>query len=187
MDFGKILGGIAPFIASALPGPFGVAAKAILGGVFGIGEDAKDADEQITEAIAKATPEQIVALKKAEQDFQARMMEMGHKNVEALDRLAKEDTANARQREIEMAKTGQKDWMPAILGISAIAGFIAVVLFCLLSDLDKWGQSKVGIVSGLLGTLTTVVVMIFGYYFGSSSGSAAKNVMLDKLSNTVTK
>lgn len=183
MDLKKILGGIVPFIASALPGPFGAIAKTVLGGVFGIGADDKDLDQKVADAVVNATPEQMLALKTAEQAFQARMVEMGYANIEALDKLAKEDTANARQREIDMAKAGQRDWTPVWLAGAAVSGFLAVILLLLLTDIDKWGQTKVGIVTGTLGTLTTIVVMIFGYYFGSSSSSAAKNAVIQKMTN----
>jgi len=178
-NIGGILKGIVPFIASALPGPLGGIAKGVLNGVFGLDEDSDE--EKIAAAVANATPDQIIALKKAEQDFQVRMAEMGFASVAALEKLAREDVANARQREIEMARTGKRDFTPMILAFAAIAGFISVLVFLLTADLDKWGQTKVGLVTGILGTLTTIVVMIFAYYFGSSSGSAAKNAHIQKL------
>lgn len=181
MDLKKILGGIVPFIASALPGPFGAIAKTVLTGVFGIGDDTTDQEAAIAQAVVKATPEQMIALKNAEQEFQVRMAELGYSNTEALDRLAKEEMANARQREIEIAKTGKRDLTPIYLAFSAVFGFLACLMMFLLMDVDKWGQVKTQMVTATLATMTTIVVMVYGYYFGSSKGSSEKNAMIDKL------
>jgi hypothetical protein len=181
LDLGKILGSVAPILTSALPGPFGAIAKGIIGGVFGIGNDEEDADKKIAEAVAKATPEQIAAIKAADNDFKVRMAELGFKNVEELRRLEVADMGSARQREVELAKAGKRDLAPIFLAIGACLSFIVTLVYILMSNIDTWGQVKVGIVGGLLGTQGTIVIMVFSYYFGSSHGSAAKNALVDKL------
>jgi primase-polymerase (primpol)-like protein len=70
----SILSVVAPNIGTALGGPIGgmagrVVAKALLG---------KDeaSDNEIFEAVEKATPEQLVALKKADADFKVQMKQL---------------------------------------------------------------------------------------------------------------
>ena len=183
INIGGILKNVAPFLASALPGPFGVAAKAFLSGVFGIGED--DPDDALKDAIAKATPEQIKALKDAEQAFSLKMTEMGYQNATDLAKLANDEMANARQREVEFAKVGKPDLTPRILAYVAIAGFIVIIITLMYGPVDSWGSVKTQIINTMLGALGALVVQVYQYYFGSSSGSTAKNAMMNKLADKV--
>lgn len=79
-DVGGILKDAAPFLASALPGPLGDVAKGILHGVFGTKND-----DDLAAAIQKATPDQILALKKSDQDFQVQMARIAADRAKAAD------------------------------------------------------------------------------------------------------
>lgn len=182
-NIGNILKSVAPFIASALPGPLGVGAKIVLSEVFGIGKDASE--EKLEAAIASATPEQITALKAAENGFKERMTALGYDHIAKLEELANAEMANARQREIELARAGAKDNTPMILAFGACLAFIGMLGYVLMANIDQWGQVKVSIVSGVIGTLSGVVLTIFAYYFGTSKGSEAKNAMLVKLHDKI--
>ena len=65
--FGPLLGQVAPTIATALGGPLaGVAVKTLSNAIFGH-EDATE--QQISDAMASATPDQLAAIKKIDADF----------------------------------------------------------------------------------------------------------------------
>ena len=71
MDIAKTLAGIAPTLATALGGPLaGIAVKAAVG-AFGLNDDATAND--LAKAVASATPEQLAALKKIDNDFAVQM------------------------------------------------------------------------------------------------------------------
>lgn len=172
MDFNwkALLGTVAPTIATALGGPLaGLATKGIIG-ALGLGDDAGEAE--IAAALKGATPEQLLALKKADQDFAIRMKEL---DVD-LDRIMVGDRDSARQREIQV-----KDKIPGILAVLTVGGFFLIL-----------GAMSWGLVSGnvtkseafliMLGVLGAMTKDIYSYYFGSSASSRAKDDTIKKLS-----
>src|SRR6056300_415778 len=75
MKFGlikNVVGALAPTLGSALGGPLGGQAASVIAGVLGCQADSKS----INKAIQAATPEQMLELKKAEQQFEIQMKEL---------------------------------------------------------------------------------------------------------------
>jgi len=172
MDLGKIIGTVAPWIGTALGGPIGGAATRELCKAIGLTKDDPSQDE-ISQAIANATPDQLLALKKADQDFAVQMQTLGFKNVADLEKIAADDRASARDREI---KTG--DWTPRALAIAVTLGFFGVLVFLMKYDIPATEQNVLNV---MLGSLGTAWIAIVTYYFGSSAGSTAKSETIDKL------
>jgi hypothetical protein len=90
-----------PFISAAasLGGPFGVMAAAAVGKAIGADKPPQGTEDSITNALATAmaNPDQLLALKKAEQDFQVKMNEMGLD----LEKIAADDRASARAMQVD--------------------------------------------------------------------------------------
>lgn len=162
-DWKATLGAVAPVIATALGGPMaGVAVRAVSSVLLGTEEGS---EEQIAAAVATATPDKLLALKKADADFKARMAEL---EVD-LERIAAGDRDSARQREVQV-----KDKAPIVLAICAIGGLFSV-LAGLLSGVAIMPREYEAMVMLLVGALGRDVGQVFNYYFGSSAGSAAKD------------
>lgn len=163
----QILRTVAPALALAAGGPFGPIAAAAIHAALGTDPgDPKSAET----ALMNATPDQLLALKKAGQDFQVRMRELGIEE----QHLAYEDTASARGREIAV-----KDWTPRI-----IAYLVIVLVLIAEGSMFFVGQPKGvdGVVLGrILGTLDSALMLVLGYYFGSSAGSAKKDTTISDL------
>ena len=160
---------VAPMLGTALGGPLGGAAGVLIGNALGI----KDASPQsIQDAIKTGTlgPEQIVALKLAEQDFQLKCQAMGYESVEKLEELAFKDRDSARQREIQV-----RDWTPKVLGVAYTVGFFTILCFMLKFGVKKEGGEALLI---LLGALAAGSTQVLNYYFGSSSSSSRKDELL---------
>src|SRR5476649_2737233 len=88
----QVLRTVAPTIALAVGGPFGPLAATALSAVLGTAPGDSKAAEA---ALLNATPDQLLALKKAENDFTVQM-----KTLEISgEQLAYTDTASARTRE----------------------------------------------------------------------------------------
>lgn len=163
----EVLGVVAPAIGTALGGPLGgVAARTVASVLLGK-EDASEAE--IASAIVNATPDQLLALKKADHDFRTRLKEL---DVD-LERIAAEDRDSARKRQMEM-----RDRMPGLLAAMVFTGFFGILGALLFVTVPEAASDPLNIMLGSLGTL---VVQIAAYYFGSSSGSAAKQKMLDRV------
>lgn len=169
MDWKNIVKSIAPAIGTALLGPLGGTATRLLAGAV-LGDD-----EAGEEAVANAvniglTPEQIAAIKRADQDFAVRMRELDIKLVE----ISAGDRDSARNREIQV-----RDKVPAILAIVTLVsffGYIGAVTF--LSEAATSNKEFINLALGWLGGVASTVV---AYYFGSSAGSEQKNRTIEQM------
>lgn len=153
---------VAPTIASAVGGPLaGMATRAISEALLGKPDGS---EQELAEAAAKATPEQLLALKQAENDFAIKMREL---DID-LERIANQDRNSARNREIQT-----KDWTPRILAGLITVGYFGALFYMLRNGLPQHGGSEAMLV--MLGTLGTAWGGVVAYYFGSSAGSKAKD------------
>lgn len=170
---GEFLKKILPYIGAAatgnVPALVGLAAKQV-GDVLGakVNPDLG----AITAAVAGATPEQIASLRAQDQQFQLQVQAMGFKNAEELEKIAAEDRAGARAREIAL-----KDRVPAILSLAVTGGFFSLLFLMVFKPMPI---ANAGLFNVMLGALGTAWIGIVNYYFGSSSGSAAKTEQLGK-------
>jgi hypothetical protein len=163
-QFGPLLGQLAPSIATALGGPLaGVAVKTLSSALFG-NEDGTE--EQISAAMAVATPDQLAAIKKIDADFKVQMKSL---DID-LERISAGDRDSARQMQRET-----KDWVPKVLAIVITLGFFGILIWMLLNGMPQTGTEALLMMLGALGTAWTGVV---NFYYGSSAGSKAKNDLL---------
>ena len=87
--------------------------------------------------------------------------------------LENADRASARTRESTV-----KDLTPMIMAGVMVAGFFSVVWYMLLYVIPVENQR---ILDMMLGSLMGSVTSIVAYYFGSSSSSAAKQALIEKI------
>jgi len=165
----QVLRTVAPTVALAVGGPFGPLASAAISAALGT---PKGDDKAAEAALLTATPDQLLALTKANNDFTVQMKQLGIDE----EKLVYEDIANARAREVAV-----RDETPHILAYGITVGFFGV-----LGYLVAYGKPQVGgdVVLVLLGSLGTAFTGIISYYFGSSAGSAAKTDILANVSAT---
>ncbi len=169
-----VLNKLAPSIAATLGGPLAGGAVTALQEVFGIkpvGTPTQQQDELVA-AISGATPDQLLAVKKADQDYAVQMATLGFKNVEQLEQLASSDRDSARKREIEV-----KDSTPRNLAYLITLGFFGVLAFLLFAEVPMGSRDILNI---MLGSLGTAWIGVVGYYYGSTSGSQVKTQLLAK-------
>ena len=153
---------IAPTIATAFGGPLAGLAVEAVSKCLNI--DPKDVQATISEG--KLTADQIMLLKQAEIQMAARAQEMG------LDfaKLTVEDRKSAR----EMQVTTQSH-IPPTLAILIVIAWAAVQGFLLTNVIDP---SMRELIARVLGTLDGALMLVLSFYFGSSSGSQAKDTMI---------
>lgn len=158
MDWKAIVGTVAPTLATALGGPLVGLATKFIGGLFGLGEGASDAD--VMAAVRGATPDDLLKLKAADNDFRLKIAALG---VD-LERIAADDRNSARQREAAI-----KDWIPGTLAIGVTVGFFGLLTFIMFKAPPAESKDLLNIMLGALGAAWASIV---AYYFGSSAGSA---------------
>ena len=85
-------------------------------------------------------------------------------------KLEVEDRDSARNRQIEMAKAGNADWMMWVVGLVGIGSFALIVFASIFMELpdNPLLHQIVGLVKG-------VALTIFAFYYGTSKGSKDKD------------
>lgn len=166
-DWKATLAAVAPAIGSAIGGPFGALAGTAVKAVLGLDEDSTE--ESTAQALAKATPEQLLALKQADNEFKLNMQKLGID----LAKIDADDRNSARARE-----TNVKDAMPKLLALVIIAGFFATVAYVLGWGLKNMDAASAAFAGSLVGYVSAKAEQVVAYYFGSSAGSSKKDLLL---------
>jgi hypothetical protein len=105
---------VLPVIGTALGGPFGTAAATFIASKIGVPDATV---EKVTAALAGMTPEQLASYKQLDNDFQAKMAEMGYDNVYKIAQLnaqAQSDVNKTMQVEATSEHWPSYSWRPFI-------------------------------------------------------------------------
>lgn len=167
IDFKRIIQSAAPMLGAALGGPFGGMAGKLVAEALG-NPDAKP--EDIPALLAQASPEQIAAIKKADQDFQVRMTALGFENEQKLIALATQDRQGARDMQ-----TATRSRIPPTLALLIVLCWAMVQAFLFTNVIDP---SMRELIARVLGTLDGALMLVLSFYFGSSHGSQQKTELL---------
>ena len=163
MGWKSIVSGIAPTLGMALGGPVGGAAVSFALDALGIkpSGNAEDNERLLEESVKNASPDQLLALRKADNDFKIRMKELGIKEKD----LAYKDIASARKREIKVG-----GWSNPILAGIVVVGFFAVVWMVLSGGLGAMDKAGIAFAGTVVGYVSAKADQVISYYFGSSTG-----------------
>lgn len=167
MDWLKVL---APMLGTALGGPLGGAAASFIADKLGIQEKTIEAVSEVLNS-GKMSADQIASLKLAEIDFNKFL----EGNKIRLSELDVQDRSSARAREMTV-----RDWIPGTLAMLLTVGFFGVLAYMMQYGTPERGHDALLVMLGSLGTGFTGVL---AYYFGSSSGSASKNAMIERIAS----
>lgn len=89
-----------------------------------------------------------------------------------------QDRASARDREVQVAKTGKFDFMHLATGVAGLGSF----LFCLYAVVFIPSVENNKLFVHIIGMIEGVVIgNIFSYYYGTSKSSSDKNSTLKKV------
>ena len=113
--------------------------------------------KSIEQALANATPEQLIEIKKAEKEFEAKMKEL---DVD----LYKLETAEKQHARGMFSK----DWTARIIGIAMVGGFLGYIFLVTLQPPEQNSEALINLVLGYLGGLASAVI---SFYFGASNKS----------------
>ena len=169
MDIKNILSTVAPWIGTALGGPFGGIAAEFVASKLGLSDKTV---EGVKTMLSGATSEQLLALKEADQDFSLKMKALGFEQIKALESIAADDRRDARA----MQKTTRSP-IPAILSVGVTLGYFGILVGMMYGTL-KVSDSQALLI--MLGSLTTAWGGVVAYWFGTTNSSGAKTEMLSK-------
>jgi hypothetical protein len=129
----------------------------------------------IANAVAGASPDQLLAMKQADNNFAEKMKALGFTHQEELEKTAADDRASARTREETV-----RDNTPRNLAYLYTFGFFMVLageIYIGLQHVALEPGAKMSL-DMLFGVLTGMVLGTKEYYFGSSTGSERKTELL---------
>lgn len=175
-DWKGVLATVAPWIGAAatggVPALVGMAASE-LGKAFG--KDVKPTADAIAQAISGATPEQMLALKVADQDFQSKMQQLGFDHIQTLEKVAADDRGSARAMH-----TANKDMIVPVLATIITMSFFGSIYFLLTMTVSIQQEMR-DVAMILLGTLAASFTQVLNFYFGTSAGSKDKTDIIRNL------
>ena len=158
---------IAPTVATALGGPLAGVAVGAVAKILGL-------NNATTETVAalitsgKLTPDQLSELKRLELQYQNEEQERGFKYAD----LAFKDRDSARKANVEGGTQKPLFWLSLVL-LTLSLGTEIVVLF------QGYPTTIPEIIVGrVLGLMDAVAMMVLAYWYGTTNGSAQKNVLL---------
>ena len=166
-DWKKLVGAVAPGLATALGGPLAGAAVAVLAKEVLGREDASEAD--LAQAVAAGGVDVLEQIRAADAAFATRMREL---DID-VEKIHQADRVNARDREVRSGDV----WTPRVLALLITCGFFGVLGWLLVQGKPVDGGDALLVMLGALGGAWASVV---AYFFGSSAGSAAKTAILAK-------
>lgn len=162
-DWKAVVRTVAPGIATALGGPLaGMAVKA-LGDAIGLDSAT---EETVAAALKGATPEDLLKVKQAEQEFQVKMRSL---DVD----LVKIEAGNTDSARKMQSDTHSK--VPGLLAGIITVGFFGILVGIMAGTLSTADNSELLI---LLGALAASWGAVVNFYFGSSVGSQNKDALL---------
>jgi hypothetical protein len=175
MNLGKtalhVLGTVAPTVLTAIGGPFGALAGAVLHAALGTNGD----EAAVDAALGNASQDTLLKVKQAELDLTAKLTALGVQR----EQLVYADLADARQMQV-----ATRDPTAARLAWLIIGGFL-VTSIAQLVGLMGWADqvNKIPaqgwlLIGNVSGYLANEAKQAAAFYFGSTAGSQAKDATI---------
>jgi hypothetical protein len=167
MDWTKLISTVAPWIGTALGGPLGGMAVEAAANALGLSDKTVDSVKQ---ALAGVTPEQMLALKNADQAFALQMQALGFKNVADMEAIAAGDRDSARRMQ-----TAKPSPVPALLTCFVVGAFTATLVLLLKFDVPATNRD---IVVYMIGQLSGGFTSALAFWLGTTRDSGRKTELL---------
>lgn len=167
MDWKSIIGAVAPWIGTALGGPLGGMAIEAAANALGISEKTTDAVKQ---ALSGATPEQMLALKSADQSFALQMQALGFKQITDLEAIAAGDRKDARAMQISAPSR-----VPSLLTCFIVVSFTVTLGLLMKFDVPMTNRD---IVVVMIGQLSAGFGLALAFWLGTTRDTARQAEML---------
>lgn len=167
MDWQSLLKTVAPWIGTAIGGPLGGMAVEAVGNALGLQDKTVDSVKQ---ALSGATAEQMLAVKKADQEFALQMQALGYKSIADLEAIAASDRKDAR----DMQKAN-KSPMPAIITIVVALAFFAVLAGLFFFPIPPENRDMI---IYMCGQLAMAFAACLAFWVGTTRQSEDKTHML---------
>lgn len=135
------------------------------------------------------TVDEFTLSKEEKEAIKLKLIEEANKHTQLMEieltkqmDIEQKEMDSARKREIDIATSDKAPLLnkiiTPILALLVLGSTFIFWYIIIFKDLDP---HKEVLISGIIGSLTTISMGVIGYYFGSSIGSKDKQTLLDKL------
>lgn len=175
MDWKKVIGTLAPTVATALGGPLAGGVVVAIGDLLGISEPTQD---KIKVAIENGalTGEQVTGIRTLEMTLKAEEAERGFRYAD----LEFKDRDSARLRDTDIIKSGRRNYRADVMFVLAVA-VICGLVWAIWAD-QNINEFLKGIATLVLGRFLGYLDNIYNFEFGTTRGSQSKDVTINQLS-----
>lgn len=167
MDWKALIATVAPWIGTALGGPLGGAAVGAVADALGLSDKT---EASIKAALSGVTPEQMLAIKNADQVFALKMQELGFKDAADMEAIAAGDRKDARAMQ-----SSNHSLVPAALSFIVTVGYLSILVGMMTNWLQVKDSQAMLLMLGSLGTGWGVVM---AFWFGTTRESGRKTELL---------
>lgn len=167
MDWTSLIKTVAPWIGTAIGGPLGGMAVEAVANALGVSEKTTDA---VRQALTGVTPEQMLALKQADQAFALQMQALGFKQVTDIEAIAAGDRDSARKMQM-----GTQSRVPALLTCFVVGAFTTTLILLLKFDVP---QTNRDIVVYMIGQLSGGFTSALAFWLGTTRESGRKTELI---------
>jgi hypothetical protein len=169
----QVLATVAPLLGTAIGGPLGTAAGALVSAALGTQPGDSTAAET---ALLSASPDTLLKLRQAEEAFTVQMKSLGIQE----EQLSYADTASARTMQMTIKST-----TPTVLSYGVLTASMAAFLGIVAGYVHIPTDPQTALIYGsVLTFMFTESKSVLGYWFGSSIGSANKDATIANIANT---
>ena len=175
MDWKKVIGTLAPTVATALGGPLAGGVVVAIGDLLGISEPTQD---KIKVAIENGalTGEQVTGIRTLEMTLKAEESERGFRYAD----LEFKDRDSARLRDADITKAGRRNHRADVMFVLAVA-VICGLVWAIWID-PNINEFLKGIATLVLGRFLGYLDNIYSFEFGTTRGSQSKDATINQLS-----
>ena len=129
--------------------------------------------------------------KEEKEQFKVDFLKLSNEHIQIMEQEATKqmdiefrEMESARKREVDIATSENAPMLNKIITpLLALLVLGSTFLFWYIIIFKELDPKKEILISGIIGSLTTISMGVIGYYFGSSIGSHNKQIQMDKLAN----
>lgn len=119
---------------------------------------------------ARGIIDEVVTSKEEKAELSIKLEQMLKQHEQEIIKAENEDRISARNREVEVVKSGSKNITQNLLAYIGVTAFFGITGYILSKGLGNINTEESFIIGNLTGMAGAIAKDIFGYYFGSSKG-----------------
>ncbi len=119
---------------------------------------------------ARGIIDEVVTSKGEKAELAIKLEQMLKQHEQEIVKAENEDRISARNREVEVVKSGSRNITQNLLAYIGVIAFFGITGHILSKGLGNMNTEESFVIGNLTGMAGAIAKDIFGYYFGSSKG-----------------